>query len=76
MLRAWVPVDPPPGAGRTIGRWWSCWRAQLYRRDHGDDPPSDKALVGPYLESLPDDGLGDQDKAVGGGETTPEGAGE
>ncbi len=48
----------------------------LYRRDHGDDPPSDKALVGPYLKSLPDDGLGDQDKAVGGGGTMPEGAGE
>ena len=33
----------------------------LYRRDHGADPPSDEALVGPYLKSLPDDGLGDQD---------------
>ncbi len=26
---------------------------QLYRRDHGTDPPSPEALVGPYLESLP-----------------------
>ena len=32
---------------------------QLYRRDHGTDPPSDEALVGPYLKELPDDGLGD-----------------
>jgi hypothetical protein len=29
---------------------------ELYRRDHGKDPPSLKALVGPYLQSLPDDG--------------------
>ena len=31
---------------------------ELYRRDHGADPPSDEALVGPYLKELPDDGLG------------------
>jgi hypothetical protein len=30
---------------------------QLYRRDHGTDPPSDEALVGQYLKELPDDGL-------------------
>jgi hypothetical protein len=29
---------------------------ELYRRDHGKDPPSPGALVGPYLQSLPDDG--------------------
>ena len=28
----------------------------LYRRDHGQPPPSDRALVGPYLDHLPDDG--------------------
>jgi hypothetical protein len=33
--------------------------SELYRRDHGTDPPSDEALVGPYLDKLPDDGLGD-----------------
>jgi hypothetical protein len=33
--------------------------SQLYRRDHGSDPPSDEALVGPYLKELPDDGLGE-----------------
>ncbi len=27
--------------------------AQLYRRDHGTDPPTPEALVGPYLKSLP-----------------------
>ncbi len=32
--------------------------SELYRRDHGTDPPSDEALVGAYLEELPDDGLG------------------
>jgi hypothetical protein len=29
--------------------------SELYRRDHGTDPPTDEALVGPYLKSLPDD---------------------
>jgi hypothetical protein len=28
----------------------------LYRRDHGTPPPNDGALVGPYLDRLPDDG--------------------
>ena len=27
---------------------------ELYRRDHGTDPPSPEALVGPYLKRLPD----------------------
>jgi hypothetical protein len=31
----------------------------LYRRDHRVDPPSEQALVGPYLKELPDDGLGE-----------------
>jgi hypothetical protein len=31
--------------------------SELYRRDHGVAPPSDEALVGPYLDSLPDDGV-------------------
>ncbi len=30
--------------------------SELYRRDRGTAPPSDEALVGPYLESLPDEG--------------------
>jgi hypothetical protein len=41
--------------------------SQLYRRDHGTDPPSDEALVGPYLKELPDDGLGDAGEAKNGG---------
>jgi hypothetical protein len=32
--------------------------SELHRRDHGADPPSEEALVGPYLKELPDDGLG------------------
>jgi hypothetical protein len=32
---------------------------ELYRRERGTDPPSDEALVGPYLTSLPDDGAAD-----------------
>lgn len=27
--------------------------SELYRRDHGTDPPTPEALVGPYLKSLP-----------------------
>jgi hypothetical protein len=30
---------------------------ELYRRDHGKTPPTDEALVGPYVAELPDDGL-------------------
>jgi hypothetical protein len=33
--------------------------SELYRRERGEDPPSDEALVGPYLKSLPDDGPAD-----------------
>lgn len=42
---------------------------QLYRRDHGTDPPSPESLVGPYLERLPeavDDGS-DQAMPIGVG---------
>jgi hypothetical protein len=28
---------------------------ELYRRDHGSDPPTPEALVGPYLKSLPEE---------------------
>jgi hypothetical protein len=34
---------------------------ELYRRERGGSPPSEQALVGPYLESLPDDGAADLD---------------
>ena len=48
--------------------------SQLYRRDHGTDPPSEQSLVGPYLKELPDDGYGDAGGAKdGGGSAGPEG---
>ena len=34
---------------------------ELYRRERGQSPPSEDALVGPYLKGLPDDGTGDLD---------------
>ena len=34
---------------------------ELYRRDHGSFPPSEAALVGTYLDHLPDDGSNDLD---------------
>jgi hypothetical protein len=44
--------------------------SQLYRRDHGRAPDSEQDLVGPYLKSLPDDGLGDPGDADAGGGPT------
>ena len=38
---------------------------ELYRRDRGTYPPTDEALVGPYLKELPDDGSGDTRDAPG-----------
>ena len=40
---------------------------ELYRRDHKSEPPSDEALVGPYLERLPDDGIDEPGHTSGGG---------
>jgi hypothetical protein len=34
---------------------------ELYRRDRGSIPPSEQALVGTYLEQLPDDGASELD---------------
>jgi hypothetical protein len=34
---------------------------EIYRRERGSPPPSDEALVGTYLKSLPDDGSTDVD---------------
>jgi hypothetical protein len=46
--------------------------SELYRRDHrGDNPPSDEALVGPYLKTLPDDGTGRDETAPSGGGAAP-----
>ncbi len=38
--------------------------SELYRRERGTDPPSDEALVGTYLEELPDDGSDDATGAL------------
>jgi glyoxylase-like metal-dependent hydrolase (beta-lactamase superfamily II) len=35
--------------------------AEIYHRERGSPPPSDEALVGTYLKSLPDDGSSDLD---------------
>jgi hypothetical protein len=37
---------------------------ELYQRERGGLPPSEDALVGTYLESLPDDGLAENDDAT------------
>ena len=37
---------------------------ELYRREHGRPPPSEQALVGTYLKSLPDDGTADLDDGM------------
>ncbi len=37
---------------------------ELYRRDHGTDPPTPEALVGPYLKSLPAEGNDGSKKAI------------
>ncbi len=34
---------------------------ELYRREHGQLPASEQALVGTYLKNLPDDGTDDLD---------------
>jgi hypothetical protein len=33
--------------------------SEIYRRERGGLPPTEKALVGTYLKSLPDDGSAD-----------------
>jgi hypothetical protein len=37
---------------------------KIYRRERGEVPPSEEALVGTYLESLPDDGTADLDDGM------------
>jgi hypothetical protein len=49
-----------------VDEWANHWDllillgTQLYRRDHGTDPPTPEALVGPYLKSLPSEFPDDQ----------------
>ncbi len=57
------PVQPPgdPSPRSRQPRALVVFLAsELYRRDHKAEPPSDEALVGPYLKELPDDGPGNQ----------------
>jgi hypothetical protein len=35
--------------------------SELYRREHGGSPASEEALVGTFLESLPDEGAAELD---------------
>jgi hypothetical protein len=58
ILRSWkTDIRPLRARDRANHRALVVLLAsELYRRDHGTDPPSDEALVGPYLKSLPDDG--------------------
>ena len=49
---------------------------ELYRRDHGAYPPTDEALVGPYLKKLPDDGSGDAGPQDAPGTREASGAGD
>jgi hypothetical protein len=49
--------------------------SELYRRHHGAAPLSDEALVGPYVEELPDDGLGDPSVQPGPAPAKPPAAG-
>jgi hypothetical protein len=37
---------------------------EIYRRERGEVPPSEEALVGKYLQSLPDDGTADLDDGL------------
>ena len=50
-----------PFAGRNsaVSRLLVILAGEIYRREHGALPPSDEALVGTYLKSLPDDGSAD-----------------
>ncbi len=45
--------------------------SELYRRDHGSDPPTDEALVGPYLKGLPAQGPDDGTSPAGAAAATP-----
>ena len=48
-IRSHARTQELPRSGHPAGRG-------LYQREHGQPPPSEAALVGPYLQSLPDDG--------------------
>ena len=53
--RLWPPVQLREQAGYR--ELVLSLAKELYHRERGVFPPSEEALVGTYLESLPDDGL-------------------
>jgi hypothetical protein len=46
---------------RAHARLVLCLAGELYRRERGKPPPSEQALVGTYLDQLPDDGSDELD---------------
>jgi hypothetical protein len=58
LLGSWQLSGRPLGARERAGHreLVVLLASELYRRDHGTYPPSDEALVGTYLKSLPDEG--------------------
>src|SRR5262249_36874438 len=61
LLRSWVAdFRPLRVRERANHRSLAVFLAgELYHRHRGASPPSDEALVGPYLKELPDDGPDD-----------------
>ena len=51
---SWIPVESELIERAYDGEFLLLLAEELYRRDHGTDPPSPEALVGPYLKSLPE----------------------
>jgi hypothetical protein len=69
LFRSWGFL---PGLRRVQIQEQASYRAlvvlvasELYRRERGTDPPSEEALVGSYLERLPEDGAGEATGAAG-----------
>lgn len=59
ILQDWKLGNVRPREQATRRALFVLLAGQLYRRDHGTDPPADEALVGPYLKELPGVGSGD-----------------
>jgi hypothetical protein len=62
LLEQWPSMAgwPPSRAYRRVHRELVIMMAtEIYRRERGSPPPSEEALVGTYLKSLPDDGSAD-----------------
>ena len=63
LLGYWTGIGSACESGTITGNLLILLGTQLYRRDHGTDPPTPEALVGPYLKSLPDEFEG-RDEAI------------